>query len=193
MVERPYDGGVTQTESEARRARSLRTSPRDMLISLAVIVGLILVFLLLVPRPNRIPERTIDVTAAAGAARSELGFAPADPQLPAGWTPRTADVRRGTDDRPTWHLTYTSPSGRYVGVQQAAKATPAWEARQVTDGAEQGTVAVGGRTWVVRSRLDRGITSWVLREPPVTTVVTGTATEPELSLFATAVVARPAS
>ena len=53
-----------------------------MLLSLAVIVGLILVFLLLVPRPNRIPERAIDVSAAATAARAELGFSPADPELP---------------------------------------------------------------------------------------------------------------
>jgi hypothetical protein len=179
---------VTETESDARRRRSLSTTPRDMLLSIGAIVALILVFLLLVPRPNKIPQRTVDVTAAARGATAELGFDPADPALPEGWTPRTADVQRGTDDLPTWHLTYTSPSGKYVGVQQAARATPAWEARQVTDGAEQGQVAVGGKNWIVRSRVDRGITSWVLREPATTTVVTGTADEPELALFATAVV-----
>jgi len=160
-----------------------------MLVSLAVIVGLILVFLLLVPRPNQIPERTLDVSAAAQNSAAELGFAPADPSLPAGWTARTADVQRGTDQLPTWHLTYTSPSGFYVGVQQTKNATKDWEARQVTDGAEQGSTAVGGKDWVIRSRTDRGITIWVLREPPITTVVTGTAPEPELALFATAVVA----
>jgi hypothetical protein len=160
-----------------------------MLVSLAVIVGLILVFLLLVPRPNQIPERTLDVSAAAQNSAAELGFAPADPSLPAGWTARTADVQRGTDQLPTWHLTYTSPSGFYVGVQQTKNATKDWEARQVTDGAEQGSTAVGGKDWVIRSRTDRGITNWVLREPPITTVVTGTAPEPELALFATAVVA----
>lgn len=180
---------MTETASDDRRRRSARTGPRDMLLSLAVIVGLVALLLVLVPRPNKIPQRAVDVTAAVAGASAELGFTPADPDLPAGWTARTADVQEATDGVPTWHLTYTSPSGRYVGVQQAANATPAWEARQVTDGREEGTVAVGGRTWVVRSRTDRGITSWVLREPPVTTIVTGTADEPELSLFATAVVA----
>ena len=156
---------------------------------MAVIVGLILVFLLLVPRPNKIPERTLDVSAAARNSATELGFAPADPSLPEGWTARTADVQRGTDELPTWHLTYTSPSGFYVGVQETKNPTAAWEARQVTDGGEQGSTTVGGKTWVVRSRTDRGITNWVLREPPITIVVTGTAPEPELALFATAVVA----
>jgi hypothetical protein len=184
---------VTETDPESRRRRSLNTTSRDMLLSMAVIVGLILVFLLLVPRPNKIPERTLDVPAAARASAAELGFAPANPTLPAGWTARTADVQRGTNDLPTWHLTYTSPSGHYVGVQQTANATAAWEARQVTDGKEKGSTSVGGKTWVVRSRTDRGITSWVLREPPITTVVTGNAPEAELALFASSVVADAAS
>jgi hypothetical protein len=179
---------VTQTESEVRRRRSLNTTSRDMLLSMAVIVGLVLALLLLVPRPNKIPERTLDVAAAAGAARAELGFSPADPALPEGWTARAADVQRGTDQLPTWHLSYTTPSGHYAGIQQTAKATPAWEARQVTDGAEQGTRLIAGREWIIRSRLDRGVTSLVLRQPPITTVVTGTAPDAELDQFATAAI-----
>jgi hypothetical protein len=175
---------VTETESELRRRRSLNTTAKDMLLSLAVIVGLVTALLLLVPRPNRIPVRSLDVAAAAGASKAELGFAPANPSLPAGWTARAADVQRGTDGLPTWHLTYTTPSGHYVGVQQTINATPAWEGRQVTDGAEAGVRTIGDQAWIIRSRLDRGITSLVLRQPPLTTVVTGTAPAPELELFA---------
>jgi hypothetical protein len=179
---------VTETESDVRRRRSLNTTSRDMLLSMAVIVGLALVFVLLVPRPNRIPERTLDVTAAARASASELGFSPANPTgLPAGWTARAADVQRGTDQLPTWHLSYTTPSGRYAGVQQTADATAGWESRQVTDGREQGNRQIGGQSWIVRSRTDRGITSLVLRAPPITTVVTGTATPAEIAQFAAAV------
>ena len=179
---------MTQTESEVRRRRSLNTTSRDMLISMAVIVGIVVALLLLVPRPNQIPTRSLDVTAAALAARAELGFAPADPQLPAGWTARSADVQRATDDLPTWHLTYTTPSGHYAGVQQTAKATAAWEANQVTGGnPAQGNRTVGSHDWIIRSRLDRGITSLVYRQPPITTVVTGTATQAEIDQLALAV------
>lgn len=159
-----------------------------MLLSLAVIVGLVFALTLLVPRPNKIPERSLDVAAAASASQAKLGFAPANPIMPTDWTPRTADVLRGTDQLPTWHLSYTTPSGHYAGVQQTADATPAWEARQVTDGREQGTRVIGGQAWVIRSRLDRGITSLVLRRPATTTVVTGTAPEAELDQLAEAVV-----
>lgn len=196
---RRHHGGVTQTETEAgetgeqRRRRSLNTTSRDMLLSLAVIVGLVGVLLLLVPTPSAIPVRSIDVGAAAAANRAQLGFAPADPTLPAGWTARTADVLTGTDGLPTWHLTYTTPSGHYAGAQQAAKATADWEARQVTDGREAGTRTIGSHDWIIRSRPDRGITSLVLRQPgggttpEVTTVVTGTAPQAELDQFVLAV------
>jgi uncharacterized protein DUF4245 len=178
----------TQVEPEDRQRRSLSTTSRDMILSMLVIVGIVGLLLLLVPRPNAIPERTLDVTAAARSASSQLGFAPAVPDgLPGAWTARAADVQRGTDGLPTWHLTYTTPSGRYAGVQQAKNATPAWEARQVTDGRDQGERTIGATTWTVRSRTDRGVTSYVLRAGGLTTVVTGTATTGEMDTFAAAV------
>jgi Protein of unknown function (DUF4245) len=195
------DVRVSQTESppsvpdksDERRRRSLNTTSRDMVLSMAVIVGIVVLLLLLVPRPNQIPTRTLDVESAAQGARSQLGFPPAVPaDLPAGWTPRAASVQLGTTDGlATWHLTYTTPSGRYAGVQQTENATAAWEARQVTDGRVQGTRRIGSRNWIVRSRVDRGVTSLVLRQPgrvPITTIVTGTATASEIDQFARAVI-----
>jgi hypothetical protein len=181
----------TQTESDAdvRRRRSLNTTSRDMVLSMAVIVGLVLAFLLLVPRPNQIPARTLDVAAAAQRSASDLGFRPSVPSgLPAGWTARAADVQRATDQLATWHLSYTTPSGGWAGVQQTAKATKDWEARQVTNGKEQGSRQLGRHSWIIRSRPDRGIISLVLRQPPITTVVTGTATPAELDQFAAAAI-----
>ena len=54
----------------------------------------------------------------------------------------------------------------------------------MTDGRPNGTVRVAGQGWIVRSRTDRGITSWVLRGPDRTTIVTGTAGPAELSQLA---------
>jgi hypothetical protein len=178
---------VTETQSEVPQRRSLRTTPRDMLISMAVIVGIVLVLLLLVPRPNQVPVRSLDVGSAAEAAQPQVGFAPANPKLPYGWTATAADVQKDTDELETWHLTYSTPSGHYAGVQQAKNATAAWESRQVTDGRPQGTITIGTHSWTVRSRLDRGVISYVLRGPVVTTVVTGTATQTEMEQFAQAV------
>jgi hypothetical protein len=183
--------GSAAARSEEHRRKSLSTRPKDMLISMTVIVGIVLVLLLIVPRPNKIPERNINVASAAQGAQSTLGFTPANPQVPAGWTARAAGLElKTTDDSDTWQVTYTTPTGTYVGIQQAKNATKAWESRQVTDGQEAGTESVGGIEWINRSRTDRGMISLVNRGTDgITTVVTGTADQAQMDQFATAVAA----
>ncbi len=183
-------GSAAERSAEHRR-KSLSTRPKDMLISMTVIVGIVLVLLLIVPRPNKIPTRDIDVASAAQGAQSTLGFTPVNPDVPAGWTARAAGLElKTTDDTNTWQVTYTTPSGTYVGIQQAKKPSKAWESRQVTDGQESGTESIGGIEWINRSRTDRGTTSLVNRGTDgITTVVTGTADQTQMDQFATAVAA----
>jgi hypothetical protein len=165
--------------------RGLYQTVGDMVRSLAVILGIVAVLVLIVPRPNEIAQPPVNVAEVAAGAEGSLSFRPAVPGgLPDGWSPRTATVQDGTDDVPMWLVQYRTPRGDYAGLRQAANATPAWENRQVTDGREQGTVRVAGHDWVVRSRADRGITSWVLRQDGITTVITGTANEAELTTLA---------
>ena len=175
------------TESPAPAGGRTKKTAVDMVLTLAVIIGVVAVIVLLVPRPNEVSQPDVDPTAAAAAARPGLPFVPAVPAgLPAGWAARTAKAQVGTDDVPMWLLQYRTPGGAYGAVRQAGDATAAWEDRQVTDGREAGTVRIGTHDWVVRSRPDRGITSWVLRQGNLTTIVTGTASTAELTTLASA-------
>ena len=190
MTTTPDAPGAPAPEApQAPPARSRgRGSALDMVRSMAVIVGIVALLVLIVPRPNSVPQPTVDVAAAATGAEQRLGFTPAVPVgLPEGWVPRAANLQDGQDGVPTWHLAYVTPSERFAGIQQAANPTGNWEDRQVTSGHPTGTVQVAGDSWVVRSRTDRGITSWVLRKPGLTTVVTGNASEAELRALAEAV------
>ena len=153
---------------------------------MAVIVAIVVGLILLVPRPNEVVQPDINVASAAAGARPRLAFEPSVPTgLPSGWSAKSATAQRGTDGVVTWRLNYVTPSKRFAGVSQAAAPTDRWEDRQVTDGREQGTREVAGLQWVIRSRTDRGITSWVLRQPGLTTIVTGTAPDVELTALAT--------
>jgi hypothetical protein len=178
----------TPAEPAARPGRAgspTRRTAADMVRTMAVIVGVVAVLVLIVPRPNEVTQPDVDAAAAARTARIGLGFEPAVPVgLPSGWAARTATSLVGTDDVEMWSLQYRTPAGDYGSVRQARDATPAWEARQVTDGREDGTVTIAGQPWVVRSRTDRGITSWVLRAGDLTTIVTGTASATELETLA---------
>jgi hypothetical protein len=174
------------TQPPAPVRRGTRKTAADMVRSMLVIIGFVAVIVLLVPRPNEVVQPDVDAAGAAAGARAGLTFVPAVPTgLPAGWVARTAKAQVGTDDVDMWLLQYRTPDGAYGAVRQAREATAAWEARQVTDGREDGTVRVGGADWVVRSRPDRGITSWVLRRGDLTTVVTGTASAAELETLVT--------
>jgi uncharacterized protein DUF4245 len=182
--DRPADGPAPGPAATGSRTRK---SAADMVRTMLVIIGLVAVIVLLVPRPNEVTQPDVDATAAAQAARPGLTFVPAVPAaLPAGWVARTAKTQLGTDDVAMWMLQYRTPSGTYAAVRQAENPTKDWESRQVTDGRENGTVRVAGHDWVVRSRTDRGITSWVLREGKLTTIVTGTASTADLTTLATA-------
>lgn len=177
--------GPPATGAPAPLGRGTRRSVADMLRTLAVIVGFVVVLVLIVPRPNEVRQPDVDAVAAARSAAPGLSFEPAVPAgLPAGWAARRAAAQVGTDDVRMWSLQYWTGTG-YASVRQARGATPAWEARQVTDGRENGTVTIDGREWVVRSRTDRGITSWVLRAGDLTTIVTGTVPAAELETLAT--------
>ncbi len=171
-------------ETRGPASRPVRKTAADMVRSLAVIIAMVGALVLIVPRPNEVVQ-PVDVNAAVAGARAGLPFEPSVPSgLPTGWAARTAKFQRGTDDVAMWLLSYSTPSGTFAGVRQGGDPTAAWEDRQVTDGRESGTRRVAGQDWVVRSRLDRGITSWVLRRPGVTTIVTGTANEADLERLA---------
>jgi hypothetical protein len=171
----------TGEAASGRRSGGAGDMVRSMLVVLAVVAGLVL----LVPRPERVSQPSVDVASAAAGAAAEAGFALSVPQgLPAGWQATSARLQRGTDGVATWHVGYVTPSGQFAGFEQAGDPTPAWEDTQVTDGRPAGTVRVAGQDWIVRSRTDRGITSWVLRGPDRTTIVTGTAGPADLSRLA---------
>ncbi len=171
--------GVPRPDPEERRRRSLRTTVRDMVLSMLVIVGIVVVWNFLVPRPERVLQPTVDVANAASGAVERLGFAPAVPQgLPEGWRPTQAQVLVDARGVRTWSLRYDTPDGGYAGLKQAEGADDRWEQVQTAQGEESGTRDVEGRTWVVRD--GSRARSLVLRGAGVTTVVTtsGTDTDP---------------
>jgi hypothetical protein len=169
----------------ARRRRGLRQSAWDMVRSMVVVIAVVVALVLLVPRPNEVVQPEVDVASAAAAAKGRLGIQVAVPAgLPAGWSTTSASVQTGTDGVLSWRVGYLTPSGQAAGIIQGVRPTAAWEGAQVIDGAPRGSAAIDGRTWVLRSRPDRGITNYVLRQDGLTTIVTGRARTADLLLLA---------
>jgi hypothetical protein len=144
-----------------------------MVRTLVVILAIVTVIVLLVPRPNALPQAGVDPQQAARGAGSQLGFVPDVPRgLPEGWVVQAAQVRRSQDGIVTWHLGYITPEGRYAGVEQAGRSTRAWE--EILDGGGQvvGSQEIAGRTWEQRYREPLSLTTLIDRRPGHVTVVT---------------------
>lgn len=120
-----------------------------------VVVGLVVGWLALMPRPARVERPTVDVTASADYLLSRTGTRVLLPTVPAPWRP-TSVRETDTAGMPGWHAgwTRTEDETGYIGVEQAASrersADDRWLAAQVF-GNETGSTDIGGRRWRVYS------------------------------------------
>jgi len=161
---------------------------RSMVISMLVVLGFVVVWVAMVPRPNAITQPPVDVTSVAQQVKAETKWPILQPQgLPDGWRATSVRFVRSTDGLMTWHAGYQSPKGDYIALEQTQGATRGWVEAQTNRGAEEGTQAVAGQEWTRIDRKDKVQFSLVRRgagPKDLTTIVTGTGPYDELATFA---------
>lgn len=168
--------------------------------SLVVILGLVLLLIWLVPRPEAITQPPVDAVSVASdaAARTGLPYQVAQ-GLPEGWRSTVARHAPSTDSVITWQGGWTTPTGGFVGLKQAAAPTAKWLALATVNGRAPAPpadlVTLAGRTWSVLID-ERGQTHLVERanagDRPFVTVLSSVNGMADLEVFAPALVAAPA-
>jgi hypothetical protein len=191
----PDEAGRERAAAEAysaQRRQQRRNAPwQSMVLSLAVVVGIVLVLLLLVPRVNSVTQPPLDVGLGVRAASTQLKFPPSVPTgLPQGWRATSVRTVRSTAGVLMWHVGYETPSQQYAAVQQGEDAPAEWVRAQTNRAGVVGTQTVGSVQWTRYVRTDKVQNSLVLVHGRVTTVVTGTAGFDELGQLAASL--RPA-
>jgi hypothetical protein len=178
--------------SAQRRAERRNASWQSMVVSLAVVVGIVCVLLLLVPRVNSVTQPPLDVGPAARAASTQLAFPPSVPTgLPDGWRATSVRTVRSTAGVLMWHVGYQTPSEQYAAVQQGQDAPTEWIRSQTNRAPLTGTQVVAGQRWTRYARQDKLQNSLVLKRGRLTTVVTGTADFDELARLVESLRPRP--
>jgi Protein of unknown function (DUF4245) len=168
-----------------RRSQRRAATWQSMVISLAVVIGIVLALLLLLPRVNSVTQPPLDVGPAVAPASQELGFRPSVPQgLPAQWRATSVRTVRSSNNVLMWHVGYQTPSQQYAAVEQGRDAPADWIKAQVNRAALAGTQQVAGRIWTRYVRRDKTQNSLVLVHGRLTTVVTGTSDFRELAQLA---------
>lgn len=175
-------------------ARNPKSTARDMLISMGVIlVPVLLIVLFFTQSPDQEPE-TVDVAGTLARARAESPYPLLEAQgLGDDWTP--VRVAFAADGQPwitsepavgdSWQVGYLSPDGIYFGVQQRNDGEAQFVST-VTRGATPvgGEVQAAGRTWERYESSDGRTRSLVSETDDVTSVVTADTDFMELEAFA---------
>ena len=173
----------------------LRTTVRDMVLSLAAIgVPIALVFAIEPSKPGD-PVHVIDTASfqgTLGAARQEEPFTVLAPVgLPSTWRLTSADYQLPGDTAADWHVGYLTPSGGYVSLEQTTQSVAGFLADQHADAAPARAVQISGTTPATWQRYT-GTTPSALRTVLVRTdgkanvLVTGSAPLAEVEQFAAA-------
>lgn len=175
------DGGMSAPVPTGRRTARLSLTLRDMVWSMAVVLGVVALLLIVTWRPQPDPIRVVDGSGAIAfaAVQSEVpvlapqGLADQWRLTSARWEPTEESLRE-----PVLHLGYVTPGDEYAQVTQSVVGDEAYVAEQTDEGRVTGVRAVAGREWEQRESDRRR--SLVATIDGATVIVTGTAEWVEL-------------
>lgn len=175
----------TPAETRARKATDTklyreRKTVNNLVLSLIVSLGLVLVIVLIVPRgTGGFEDHTVDVQKLAEQAAPSAGQDLAAPEVPEGWKAKQAELRYSKADELTyWYIGYTTTDDRYAAVVQAFTADGSevperWVFDQLEQQEQTGTESLGGLEWAVYDHTDR--------DPDEANMLFGVATETDES------------
>lgn len=150
----------TPEETAERKARDSRLyrqrkTINNLVLSLLVTLGMVLVIVLAVPRGNYVRDDSVDVVALAESAQGATSFALTVPQLPDTWSPTQAELRSSSQEGlEFWYVGYLTPSDQFAAFKQTPDANPTWLADQLENRSATGVETRDGIEWTVYDHTD---------------------------------------
>ena len=179
--------------AENSRNYRARKTVNNLVLSLLVTVGAVLVLVLLVPRSEAPVDRPVDFATVAAQVQTGIDEPLLVPDLPAGWRANAAQWRLGGSDKiPSWYIGLLTRGNEFIGLTQGLGANPSWVAAQLKNAPAGDTVTIDGVTWDVYRNTapekERGNFDYALVTEAGTSayLLVGTATEAEFAELAAA-------
>jgi hypothetical protein len=178
--------------ADARRRRRSNQTTKNLVLSIAASLGIVLFLVLVVVRPDPAPL-VIDHLAAAAEAEQSLGVTVVAPAVPPSWIANRAELA-GSGGVDEWTIGFITADDTFIGVVQGFDANPTWLRNTLRDPGDGEQIEIAGVGW---QRFDRrGVDGVGLRQYALVTetdgstiVLYGTATDDDFALLATAVAA----
>lgn len=186
----------TPEETAARKAETSRLhranqTTLNLVAALVVCLGVVLLIVLVVVRPDPAPREPIDYAAIAEQAQPSVDEPLVTPSLPDGWSANSATMQTKAGVT-SWYIGLITPSTQFIGVRQGIDANPTWLANQLDFSRGSGAIDIDGVTWQLydnRDRDDAGNLAYVMtaEHGASTVVLFGTAPDSEFETLAASV------
>lgn len=150
----------TPEETAARKAQDsrnyrMRKTLSNLMYSLLVTLGLVLLIVLIVPRNETPRHRDVDYASLAKQAQPDYSQQLAAPLLPEGWRSNYAEIRTSSADKVTsWSVGLLTPADDYIGLDQGLDANASWVAQRMANTTADRTTEIDGVTWTVYDNRD---------------------------------------
>lgn len=160
---RPETAGETAArKAEQSRLYRQRKTVNNLVFSLLVSVGAVLIIFLMVPRgTGDFDARAVDVAALAAEHSPSAGRELIAPEVPEDWLARRAEFRTEGSVN-SWQITYNTPKPNeaYIAVVQAfdtsgREVDERWIAERLEQQSATGTEQLGGAQWTVYDHPNR--------------------------------------
>lgn len=142
-------------KAENRRLHRVRQTNRNLIYSLLVCLGVVVVIVALVPRGTGPAATATDYRQLAAQAQHSVSQPLLAPAVPAGWTANAAELR--VSDRVTsWYVGFVTPTNGYVGYNEGLRANDTWLSDLLNGARSDSVTTIGGRPWRVYDQRAQG-------------------------------------
>ena len=175
---------------EERASKRLRQTVRDMVISMLVVSGAVVLLAAPWNRSTPDPVRVVDPTTVVQGARAAEPWPVLAPQgLPSTWRCTNARISTASDGQDVVHLGYLTPSTTSAALDQSATKQLTFVREITLDGQPVGTAQIDGVTWQKLETSDGKRRAYLREADGATYVVSGGASWADLTTFADSLVA----
>jgi hypothetical protein len=134
--------------SDKAAERRAKATVRNLVYSMLVTVGIVLLLILGVPRDdsNRVqPVAYQEVAVSASNAEGRLVLAP---EIPAEWFSNAARIDNTLGVR-GWYVGFVNDDNQFIGLSQAFETNASWESEMLKTNLLEGEIEIAGLTWEI--------------------------------------------
>ena len=125
-----------------------RQTVRNLVYSLLVTCGVVVLLILGVPRDDSNRLQPVDYVAIAQSASETEGFTALAPEIPEQWYSNAARLENTLGVR-GWYVGFVTEENEFIGLSQAFETNPSWEAEILKTNFLEGEIELAGLTWEI--------------------------------------------